>query len=926
MLEKYARSEVLDIKSSPVRLGRTASLSRMSEYNDYRTDDDFLYVRVRAISSRVNKNNDGWPSQELKQSYSSFLNKPIFVDHNNHDPDRARGVIVDSQLHIEDDMDKASSLDPYYANAPAEHKPPTWIELLLETDAKAFPRLAKSIVDGEIDGVSMGCNVERSKCSICSNWATTPQEYCSHVKNKGAYFDSVAEDGSKTSKKAYEDCYGIGFFEISYVFDPADETALTFGVNDHLHEPDNSLAVAAAVYKEAGEEDLFNRVSDEDLGWSYARPLWNKAAGVAKTAAGLLEPEGQPEQGTGLTFEDLPEAKQLYQLALNAFLEGAHSGGNLNESEDNKGRTNAYLAVNKWIGPNGETPPPGAAKYFSDKAFNDVASGFTNAVVDDRIGDDAPWQPGQISEQEQWKPEFMNQLNLRNPLRPQGSNEACPMCDQKVASTDDRCKYCGFHVQRVADRNPLPQSDLTKAPVKIDTLRQEFNCPVCGSSMEDGKCPVCNFEEPPDGFDNPDLEKAREMQNQVQDTTQQGTPAPPAVPPQPQGQPGSSGLPQAPPSGLGAMGATILNNAANLSGREVTAQDKNQGGRINTQERPVLPVTRQNTDKPLKTKVVTDSTTPVESKTKGEPNNMDENKKLADSNGAPPVDKDVAADGRVDVTGVGGVAGDPEGGVVHQKVDQAGGEVLNEEAEHHEVDETVRTDDSGPTRTWHGIRNDGDSAGQQSPVTNQSFSFVNKESLAVFGDPLENGDIKTIDVDAPLKQELGDPTKTWGSDDFHITDPTTPDQTFLKGETGEPARHKGPDTEPFLHGETVPKAEHKAPVKEPFAGGEVRSNVEDERAQIRAHIYSSIRAAETEIELGITDPRNKWVRAEELENTSPDALAAQLDTLSRVRTASAKQQPQPAQQQKTAGRMPSLQPGVGVSHEAQVNGAESIFM
>src|SRR5690606_29208496 len=31
----------------------------------------------------------------------------------------------------------------------------------------------------------------------------------------------------KTSKKAYENCYGIRFFEISAVFDPADPTALT---------------------------------------------------------------------------------------------------------------------------------------------------------------------------------------------------------------------------------------------------------------------------------------------------------------------------------------------------------------------------------------------------------------------------------------------------------------------------------------------------------------------------------------------------------------------------------------------------------------------------------------------------------------------------------------------------------------------------
>jgi hypothetical protein len=82
-------------------------------------------VTVRAISSRVNKNNDGWPSLELARTdpgygYKTFEGRPIFIDHNNDDPDRTRGVVVSSKLHVEDEA-KASSFDPYYANAPAEH-------------------------------------------------------------------------------------------------------------------------------------------------------------------------------------------------------------------------------------------------------------------------------------------------------------------------------------------------------------------------------------------------------------------------------------------------------------------------------------------------------------------------------------------------------------------------------------------------------------------------------------------------------------------------------------------------------------------------------------------------------------------------------------------------------------------------------------
>lgn len=251
-------SQVLSVKGSKTRV-QDASLTKLADYSDFRTEDGYLYARIRAISSRVNKNHDGWPSIELaggqdvfdahrtagapgdltieakrgaKYGFSTFLGKPIFVDHNNSDPTRSRGAIVDAKLHIEDQ--KTAALDPYYAaeHCDPEHKPCTWVELLLEVDAKAYPKFAKAIIDGAndsstgIDGFSMGCNVERSVCNICKNSATTPEEFCSHVRQKGRNFQVTDHVGKRRSAKSYENCYGVGFFEISGVFDPADETAL----------------------------------------------------------------------------------------------------------------------------------------------------------------------------------------------------------------------------------------------------------------------------------------------------------------------------------------------------------------------------------------------------------------------------------------------------------------------------------------------------------------------------------------------------------------------------------------------------------------------------------------------------------------------------------------------------------------------------
>src|SRR5438270_12558687 len=73
-ITKYASfevSEVLDVKGSRRKLD-SASLSKVADYDDYRTNDGYLYVRIRAISSRVNKNHDGWPSVELAGSPEIF--------------------------------------------------------------------------------------------------------------------------------------------------------------------------------------------------------------------------------------------------------------------------------------------------------------------------------------------------------------------------------------------------------------------------------------------------------------------------------------------------------------------------------------------------------------------------------------------------------------------------------------------------------------------------------------------------------------------------------------------------------------------------------------------------------------------------------------------------------------------------------------
>jgi hypothetical protein len=173
-----------------------------------------LYVRSRAISSRTNDNYDTFPAEEIKKGYLSFIGKPVFVNHENENHRRARGVILDAQLH--EDLNPDGSAD-------------TWVEVLMEVDAINFPKLAEAIVKGHIERTSMGVDVEMSECGVCHNEARTPMQYCAHIpRMKGSKIRQVTASGSQQDLLVHEVCYGLAFFENSLlVEEPADPTAFS---------------------------------------------------------------------------------------------------------------------------------------------------------------------------------------------------------------------------------------------------------------------------------------------------------------------------------------------------------------------------------------------------------------------------------------------------------------------------------------------------------------------------------------------------------------------------------------------------------------------------------------------------------------------------------------------------------------------------
>lgn len=229
MLRKYAAMQILESSAG--------SLSKQAHKHDFKYDVEpgYIYVVSRAISSRCNDNHDHFPAAEIKQSYQSFIGKPVFVNHSNDDHKRARGVIIDAALHEDKNRDGS---------------PDTWVAVNMMIDAKTFPKLAQEILAGNIERTSMGVDVERSVCSACNNVATTPMEYCAHIpRAKGQMlYKHDQRTGAKSAHLIYESCYGLHFFENSLLVEPpADPTAFFLsvdarGVDGKRHEKTASQA------------------------------------------------------------------------------------------------------------------------------------------------------------------------------------------------------------------------------------------------------------------------------------------------------------------------------------------------------------------------------------------------------------------------------------------------------------------------------------------------------------------------------------------------------------------------------------------------------------------------------------------------------------------------------------------------------------
>lgn len=174
---------------------------------------NFLYYRARAITADVtNLNGDLFPHLEVKSSFSTFIGKGIYFNHDSEKAEKAFGVILDA-MYTPVLYDKDDYADRY-------------VEILGAIDRRAVrdlrPGLLEDIESGKVTSTSMGTIAKKATCSICGNTAVNTETLCDHMHPQSPLY---MKGRNVFGKICYETNYGLTFIEDSIVYVPADPTA-----------------------------------------------------------------------------------------------------------------------------------------------------------------------------------------------------------------------------------------------------------------------------------------------------------------------------------------------------------------------------------------------------------------------------------------------------------------------------------------------------------------------------------------------------------------------------------------------------------------------------------------------------------------------------------------------------------------------------
>ena len=216
--QRYSGSDAIErVSDANIWLPHAAQV-----YNLSPRLEDYVLIPVPCMFSSIpNTNGDSVSLNEMlrfnpyhgQQSYKIWKGQPTFIEHDNQDYTKAKGVILDAFLRPL----KKFGNGKYYK-----------LVLLHAFDRSKDPLLANRILNRQVNSYSVGFYFKSYKCSICGFHAHEKSHgFCEHTRPKQRTY--VHQSGYLS----YRSCYEIKPFESSSVETPAFITA----ISDHVLDP-----------------------------------------------------------------------------------------------------------------------------------------------------------------------------------------------------------------------------------------------------------------------------------------------------------------------------------------------------------------------------------------------------------------------------------------------------------------------------------------------------------------------------------------------------------------------------------------------------------------------------------------------------------------------------------------------------------------
>ena len=276
-LRKYASLKLASVITTEQDFNDAVKRSTLISTADHsvqkivKFNPDFVYARFKAIGCLCvdgpNANADAFPYLEFLDSragygYQSFIGKHAFVEHSSDDINNAIGNLHSAYLNRFDISKFGNNVqwpdlndqDRHHILANRAPHEDGSIEVLMAIDRKLSPKIARMLETDSPVGCSMGTNIDYSECTICGSRAYVEENYCPHIKfskgqnvlvpasqisdlvkkgtiklewlpfilNRAQDLKAVASGRNRmVYAKAFEVNYGLSFFELSVVANPA---------------------------------------------------------------------------------------------------------------------------------------------------------------------------------------------------------------------------------------------------------------------------------------------------------------------------------------------------------------------------------------------------------------------------------------------------------------------------------------------------------------------------------------------------------------------------------------------------------------------------------------------------------------------------------------------------------------------------------